>query len=266
MSKKLTLETAQRKIESVYPNKIRLTRYTSYKQKCDFIWLETNEKDSYWYFKFFAKSFSRFPPSKRAEEHAKIKLTLKQRENNIKKYTDHNIELLAFDSKTQLCKVKWSNNEISEHKYSSLLSTRARLGSPSTRWTRTKQTMIDRYGADHPSKVPSIALKIAKKINNPSIKYHWRTNEELVCQGSYEAKTVDYLNRNSINFLWQHETFKLPNNSTYRPDLYLIDEDKWIEIKGYLRPDAEEKWNMFIKIKPNSEMWTKDILKLKQII
>ncbi len=265
MSKKLKLEEAQKKLDLLYPGKFTLISYSGYKDKCKFKWNSTGEIDSYWFFKFFLPTFKRFEPSKRKSEHAKIKLSFNERKERVKKYTN-NAKLLEFDEITQKCKVEWPNGEISNHSYSSLLSTRSRLGPPSTKEERTKATMIKRYGFDHPSKVPSIALKIAKKINNSSIKYHWETNEELVCQGSYEAKTVDYLNNNKIKYKWQCETFILPNNSTYRPDLYLIDDDMWIEIKGYLRPDAKIKWELFTKIKPNSEMWTKEILKSKNIL
>jgi len=69
------------------------------------------------------------------------------------------------------------------------------------------------------------------------------------------------LNKNRINFRWQHKTFKMPDGRTYRPDMYLFSTRKWIEIKGYFRKDALEKWNWFQTVKPNSELWNKDKLK-----
>ena len=74
---------------------------------------------------------------------------------------------------------------------------------------------------------------------------------------------------NKINYLWQPQIFQTPiltskgNNSTYRPDLFLIDSNTWVEIKGYFRKDAKEKWDWFQSQNPNSELWDKK--KLKQM-
>jgi hypothetical protein len=129
---------------------------------------------------------------------------------------------------------------------------------------KCKQTSRQRYGVNHHLQNKEIALRAAKAQNNITLKYHWSTKEELICKAGYESKVVDYLNSNKINYLWQPEVFQLSTGQTYRPDLYLIDEDKWIEIKGYMRPNALPKWEEFHnKIKPNSELWNKE--KLKQL-
>jgi len=107
----------------------------------------------------------------------------------------------------------------------------------------------------------------AKNTNNSAILRHWKTDEELICQASYEKAVVEYLNANKINFRWQSKTFKTPflklngEKRTYRPDLYLFSTKKWIEIKGYFRKDAQEKWDWFRKEHPNSELWNKEKLK-----
>lgn len=131
---------------------------------------------------------------------------------------------------------------------------------------KREATCLRKYGFKTASQNAKIALKAAKSVNYTKIKTHWKTNEELVCQGSYEAKVVDYLNNNKINYLWQPETFTLSNGSTYRPDLYLIDEDKWIEIKGYFREDAKIKWALFTAIYTNSELWDANLLKTMEIL
>lgn len=92
---------------------------------------------------------------------------------------------------------------------------------------------------------------------------HWNSNEELICVGSYEKSVVEYLNKNKINFRWQHKTFTMPNGKTYRPDLYLFGRRIWIEIKGYFRDDAKKKWDWFHKKHKNSELWNYN--KLKEI-
>ncbi len=72
---------------------------------------------------------------------------------------------------------------------------------------------------------------------------------------------VDYLNSNKIDFLWQPKTFKMPNGKTYRPDLFLVNENKWIEIKGYMRPKSKIKWDWFLTQHPNSELWNESRLR-----
>jgi hypothetical protein len=103
-------------------------------------------------------------------------------------------------------------------------------------------------------------LNSAKKMNNAQISQHWKTGESLICVGSYEIKTVHYLNCNKIEYLWQTKKFFLPDNRTYRPDVYLFKENKWIEIKGYFWGDAKEKWDWFHSQYSNSELWDKQKL------
>lgn len=106
-------------------------------------------------------------------------------------------------------------------------------------------------------------LKAAKKANNSYMVVHWKTGQELICQGSWEKRTVEYLNKNKINFRWQPRSFKMPDGRKYFPDCYLYSTKKWIEIKGYFWDDAQEKWEWFQTIKSNSELWNK--AKLKQM-
>jgi hypothetical protein len=95
---------------------------------------------------------------------------------------------------------------------------------------------------------------------------HWKDGSEIVCQGSWEKKVVDFLNERNIYYRWQCEIFTMPDGRTYRPDAFLVNENKWVEIKGYFRDDAEEKWNWFHKEYPNSELWNKEKLKQKGIL
>ncbi len=132
---------------------------------------------------------------------------------------------------------------------------------------KAKSTNFSKYGCLNPMQNHVIALKSAKKVNHPELHYHWLTGEEIWTQGSYESSTIYDLNNRRINYLWQPKTFTLANGKTYRPDLYLIDEDKWVEIKGYFRKDALEKWTEFHeKICPNSELWDGPKLKEFKII
>lgn len=113
--------------------------------------------------------------------------------------------------------------------------------------------------------------KATKQLNNHYILYHWKTNEEIICVASYEKRVIENLNKNHIDFKWHPEIFKMPPDEngkikTYRPDLYLILDNKWIEIKGYFWDDAKEKWDWFHKEYPNSELWNEDKLKEMNIL
>jgi len=132
---------------------------------------------------------------------------------------------------------------------------------------KQKATCMENHGVEYPSQNPEIALKQSRAQNNSFILKHWKTKEEIVCVASWEKKVVEYFNKNRINFKWQHKTFKMPNGKTFRPDCYLIGKRKpWIEIKGYFRDDAKEKWEWFHKEYPNSELWDKKKLKEMKIL
>jgi len=131
---------------------------------------------------------------------------------------------------------------------------------------KIEATNIRKYGVPNPAQNPEIMKKILKSSSSTYTTKHWFSNEDIMCQGSYEKKTVEYFNANKIDYNWQVQIFLMPNGRTYRPDCYLPDEDKWVEIKGYFRKDAEEKWNWFHKEYPNSELWNEKILKQKGIL
>ena len=126
------------------------------------------------------------------------------------------------------------------------------------------QTRIKKYGYPYLMQNKELALKSSKTKNEITILHNWKDNSEIACRGSYEVAVVNYLNNYRINFLWQPQTFILPDNKTYTPDLYLPDQNLWIEIKGYFYDDALEKWDWFHKEHTNSELWDKE--KLKEMI
>jgi len=125
---------------------------------------------------------------------------------------------------------------------------------------------IDKFGGPSPMCDKDVALKNAKAHNNSHILIHWFSREDIVCVASYERKTVEYFNNSRIDYNWQIQTFLMPDGRTFRPDCYLPDQDLWIEIKGYFRDDAQEKWEWFHKEYPNSELWDKKKLKEMKIL
>jgi hypothetical protein len=134
---------------------------------------------------------------------------------------------------------------------------------PKRKALRRAETNIKKTGFPYPSQNKETALKASKTTNHTYLVYHWKTDEEIVCKASYELKVAEYLNANKIDFEWQPRIFTTPfltskgNLSTYRPDLFLVKENKWIEIKGWMRPISQKKWDWFHVEYPNSELWNK---------
>lgn len=95
---------------------------------------------------------------------------------------------------------------------------------------------------------------------------HWKTNEDLFCIGSWEYLTLDYLNKNKIMYEWQI-SFPI-DNKVYICDLYLVDEQKYVEIKGRWLKDAKEKFDKVKQLYYNKvfEVWDKPVLKKMGII
>jgi len=85
---------------------------------------------------------------------------------------------------------------------------------------KRKKTNLKKYGVEVPSQNKEIALKQAKKQNNSFVLLHWKTNEEVVCVGSYERKVVEYFNKNKIDFHWQI-LFNMPDSKTYTIDCFI---------------------------------------------
>lgn len=125
---------------------------------------------------------------------------------------------------------------------------------------KIKDTWNKKYGG-HPIFDKIISDKQIKKVNRIFILKHWFSQEEILCKGTWEKQVVEWLNRNKIDYNFHPQCFYVNENSRYTPDLYLPDRDLWVEIKGYFRKDAEEKWNWFHKEYPNSELWDKKKLK-----
>jgi len=131
---------------------------------------------------------------------------------------------------------------------------------------KLKETMIKKYGVVHNSHIPAVAKAMSKSGWNFYEAIHWQTGEMLYCQGKLEREVVRWLNANKIPFSWQL-VFKMPTGKTYRVDLYLTNEDKYIEIKGYFRNAmGKEKWEWFHSTYPNSELWMEPELRAMGIV
>lgn len=87
-------------------------------------------------------------------------------------------------------------------------------------------------------------------------------------RSSWEYKFALWCDKNNIKWNYESKTFDL-GNTTYTPDFYLSEFNLWIEIKGYWRDKAKEKFELFkqkycgerIKIVQKQELKENDILK-----
>lgn len=128
---------------------------------------------------------------------------------------------------------------------------------------KAEQTLLNKYGVTNPSQYREFHEKAAVSMNNAYAVPHWKTGEVINCVGKYEARVIDYLNSNKIDYIWKPLVFICSSGSRYFIDMYLPETDVYVEIKGRFFPDAKVKWEEFQKAYPNSELWNKD--KLKQL-
>jgi len=133
---------------------------------------------------------------------------------------------------------------------------------------KSRKTCQTKYGANNPMQNLQFATKNVKSSNKSTILYHWKTNDELVCKGTYEIAVINYLNENLIDYTWQNIIiipYDVPDigGLVYLNDLYLLEQDKYIEVKGWLdrNPVTKAKWLWFHATHPNSELWDKAKLK-----
>ena len=134
-------------------------------------------------------------------------------------------------------------------------------GHPKSSLKRREDNSLKKHGYKYPAQNLEIARKSAKSSTKCTILYHWKTNEELVCTAGYEPKVIEYLNKNKIDFHWQPLAFKLKNGKVYHVDMYLLDKNIYVEIKGYFRDNAKLKWLEFLETHPTAELWNEKKLK-----
>lgn len=68
-------------------------------------------------------------------------------------------------------------------------------------------------------------------------------------RSSYEVAYAKWLDKNQIKWFYESKAFDLGKTS-YRPDFYLPEKNKYIEIKGWWRKEAIKKYKLFKKLYP----------------
>lgn len=82
------------------------------------------------------------------------------------------------------------------------------------------------------------------------------TGKEIWLRSSWERRVADYLFEHSIEWIYEPHTFRL-GEITYTPDFYLPKENKYIEVKGWMSPEAKKKIEVFTRWHPEIclEIW-----------
>jgi len=89
-----------------------------------------------------------------------------------------------------------------------------------------------------------------RKIKNFKSKYKWYyiyNGHKFLCRSSYEALYINHLIQNKIAFLYEPKLFRVSPYLWYLPDLYIPQNDLYIEIKGWFSKEAKEKVRLFKK-------------------
>jgi len=100
--------------------------------------------------------------------------------------------------------------------------------------------------------------KTSETICKKMAKGEWHTFKDcknyeykgVILNGSWELKYAMYLDEKNISWKRCDESFPyIFNNKKHRyiPDFYLIDDDTYIEVKGYVLDKDYAKWNQFPK-------------------
>ena len=78
----------------------------------------------------------------------------------------------------------------------------------------------------------------------------------LRLRSSWELIVATYLVKKQVKFLYESKRFTL-DNKTFLPDFYLIDKDKFIEVKGRKSDGFMKKWSEMRQMHPNVkiELW-----------
>lgn len=85
--------------------------------------------------------------------------------------------------------------------------------------------------------------------------YNSHLQGEIYFRSSYELAYAKYLDEHKILWMYEIETFDL-GDSTYTPDFFLPQFEKFIEIKGWMNNKSQEKINKFLEQYP----WDLEIL------
>ncbi len=86
--------------------------------------------------------------------------------------------------------------------------------------------------------------------------------DKIWLRSTYELAYAKWLDSQKILWYYEIETFELSDEMTYTPDFFLPRYDKFVEIKGYMRKEAQEKIDKF----KNEYPWNLEVLYKEDLI
>jgi len=107
------------------------------------------------------------------------------------------------------------------------------------------------------------ARRAEKTGNSKGDYYNSPLQGTVWLRSSYEIAFARWLDAQNIAWLYEPKAFDLGKVS-YIPDFYLVNEDKYIEIKGYMRPKAKEKIALFKEKHSHVALVVLDTIALKE--
>lgn len=117
------------------------------------------------------------------------------------------------------------------------------------------------YGRKQSDKCRMIVGKNSKKFfgkNNPmfnkriarnGMNYYFKDLGHR-CRSSWEVNIARVLKYKNINYQYEPITFNLLEGDSYTPDFYLVDKNKFLEVKGYVTDKFKDKFSRFLKQYP----------------
>lgn len=101
--------------------------------------------------------------------------------------------------------------------------------------------------------------------------YKCKDGSTVWMRSSWEIKYAEYLDENDIEWFYEPKKFPITydgKDGTYCPDFFIINEDKYVEIKGWWRDDAYKKYTAFCEQYPNIniKLLDKEGLKKRNIL
>lgn len=139
----------------------------------------------------------------------------------------------------------------------------SQIDDPEMQERRIKGVKRRRSGSWSGKENPNYKNKIG---NNYGYKFGRREDLDCFFRSSWESNFARFLNYKNIKWEYEPKHFKLYDGRTYTPDFLLIKENKYIEIKGYWRDDAREKFDLFKEQYPEVVIELIETKKYKQII
>ena len=143
------------------------------------------------------------------------------------------------------------------HKHSE--ETRKKLSQASKKgWDNmTEEKMIIRNAKQRQTRIKNGTLNPMTKQKNPYSRAKGGKREDLnniYFRSSWEANMARYYNFIGVKWEFEPKTFIFENitrgSVSYTPDFYLPEEDKWIEVKGWMDGKSKTKLKRFAKQYP----------------